>query len=237
MHRDLLDLLQCPRPHDPSWLVAVVTRANGAELIEAALACPLCGAEFAIASGVAHFGATAVDDPERERSNDPNRTPAPAHAVHGASADDLPDAERVAALLGDLRGGYPILLTGRYARVGAKLGSLIDVPQVWLEAPSDTATPSALDALPHSRLTGAPALPFGANVLAGAAIDPQHASDALLSRVVGALRHQARLLTSAAVPVPASLTLLARDALEWVAQANATAGGLVALHRRPPAPG
>ncbi|MFY7947713.1 MAG: hypothetical protein ACOVRP_00720, partial [Gemmatimonas sp.] len=55
MLRDLLDALRCPRPHDESWLVAMVHHAEGADLRDADLACPVCGAEFVIHEGVARF--------------------------------------------------------------------------------------------------------------------------------------------------------------------------------------
>jgi len=204
MFRDLLDALRCPRDHEESWLVAMVSKATGPILLEAELACPLCGAEFIVREGVAHFG-----------------EPAPAVSAR------VPDPERVAALLGVTGGHQPVLLTGHYARAGAALSALSDAPQLWLDAPPDAApTGPAI-----SQITGASRLPLGADTLAAAAIDAVHTHPALLQSIVRAVRQGGRIVAPAETPLPDTLRALARDAQEWVAETTTRPSGLTQLRR------
>ncbi|MBY0491518.1 MAG: hypothetical protein K2R93_16900 [Gemmatimonadaceae bacterium] len=205
MHRDLLDALRCPHPHDESWLVAMVTRADGPQLVTADLACPVCGADVAIRDGIAEFAG-------------------PVPAI-GAGA---PEVDRLAALLGVTGSPLPVLLTGAYARAGAGLAALIEAPQLWLDAPADAAPTVPL----LSRLRGAPRLPLGVETLAAAAVDAVHAGDAMLASIVRAVRVGGRIVAPASVPLPATLTLLARDDQEWVAETTTRASGLIELRRR-----
>jgi hypothetical protein len=205
MLRDLLDALRCPHPHEESWLVAVVARAEGPQLITADLACPICGADVAVREGIAHFGGA----------------PAPASAA-------FPNAERLAALLGVTGGALPILLTGAYTRAGAALGGLTETPQVWLDAPPDADASSPW----LSRLAGAPRLPLGVETVAAAAVDAAHARDAMLTSIVRAVRVGGRVVAPASIPVPATLKTLAQDDQEWVAETTTRASGLIELRRR-----
>ena len=205
MHRDLLDALRCPHQHDESWLVAMVSRANGAHLIDADLACPVCGADFPVRNGVAWFGA-----PPR------------------ASGDQAIDTERLAALLSVNGGSRPILLTGAYTRAGAALATLIDVPQLWLDAPEDADRQVPL----LSQLAGSARLPLGVDTMAAAAVDAPHGDAEFLGSIVRALSVGAHVVAPVSVVMPAELKALARDAHEWVAEVTTRASGLVELRRR-----
>jgi uncharacterized protein YbaR (Trm112 family) len=205
MLRDLLDALRCPHDHEESWLVAVVREADGPQLIDAALACPVCGAEFLVRHGVADFGGPPL-----------------------GSGPDTPDAERLAALLGVSGGHRPLLLTGHYARAGAALSAFTTAPQIWLDAPEDANR--ELPAL--SCVRGAGRLPMGVDTLAAAAIDARHASPAMLASIARAVGQGGRMVAPAATPVPETLRVLARDATEWVAETTTRASGLIELRRR-----
>ncbi len=208
MQRDLLDALRCPRPHDESWLVAVVHVASGSELIEAALACPVCGAEYRVADGVAHF----------------SEAPVPAH-------DTWPTDDhliRLAALLGVAESQQPIALVGRYAASSAPLASYVAAPQLLVNA---VAGPRAVGA---SCIVVADRLPLGVDTLAAVAVDAGNASASMLESAARALRLGGRLVAPADAPLPAGLRELARDATEWVAETTTRASGLVELRRRAP---
>ncbi len=185
--------------------MAVVLEAHGPQLVAADLACPVCGAEFLLRGGIARFGA-----------------PVPSIAAHH------PDAERLAALLGMTGGTVPVLLTGAYARAGAALAALVDVPQVWLDAPDDADT----DVPMLSRLVGTTRLPLGVETLAAAAVDRAHAEAPMVSSITRALRVGGRLVAPTSVERPADLKELARDAHEWVAESTTRASGLIELRRR-----
>ncbi len=205
MHRDLLDALRCPRDHEESWLVAMVARSTGVTLVDADLACPMCGAEFTVRESRATFGGA-----ERVASE-------------GQSA-----ATRVAALLGAASGQSPLLLTGHYARAGAAIAELVDVPQLWLDAPADADANVPM----LSRLYRADRLPLGIETISAAAVDPVHGGSQMLTSIIRALRVGGRVLTSTVVERPGDLREIARDSEEWVAETTKRASGLVELRRR-----
>lgn len=215
MLRDLLDSLRCPRPHEETWLVAMVHRADGPSLLEADLACPVCGGEYVVADGVARFD--ALTPVTSDRQIDPQRA-APV------------DATRVAALLGVTEGHLPILLAGPYATAGHAIGDLVPVPQLWLNAPHDASSPD----VPTSAIEVLGRVPLGVETLAGAAVDAAHAEPAMLDSVVRAVRRGGRVIAPADTPLPAGVQELARDAHEWVAEVTTRASGLVELRRRAP---
>ncbi len=55
MHRSLIDLLACPRCHDPRPLEASVETESGDEIVAGRLICPGCQAETPIRDGVPRF--------------------------------------------------------------------------------------------------------------------------------------------------------------------------------------
>jgi uncharacterized protein YbaR (Trm112 family) len=208
MLRDLLDALRCPHNHVESWLVAMVHRADGPRLLDADLACAVCGAEFVVREGVAVF--------------------ADAHAV--ANSDEAVDPLRIAAQLGVTEGFLPLLLAGHYARAGAAVAALVPIPQVWINA-----TPTPQDArAPVSRLQVGDRLPLGVATLAAAAVDAAHATPGLLHGLARAVRPGGRLVAPVHTPLPAGVRELARDDREWVAEVTVHASGLVELRRRAP---
>lgn len=208
MQRDLLDSLRCPRPHDESWLVAVVHVASGSELIEAQLACPVCGAEYRVAHSVAHFS----DDTVPEHDTWP--------------ADD--QLLRLAALLGVVESLQPVALVGRYAASSAPLASYVASPQLLVNAAGGRRAVGA------SRIVVADKLPLGVDTLAAVAVDAANASVSMLESAVRALRLGGRLVAPADAPIPAGMRELARDETEWVAETITRASGLVELRRRAP---
>jgi uncharacterized protein YbaR (Trm112 family) len=107
MQRDLLDALRCPGTHEESWLVAMVLEASGSSLLVAELACPVCGAEFRIVNGIAHF-------------EDSTPVASPALPSEPYTRDM---ALRLAALLGVAESQLPVGLVGRYTAASGALAS------------------------------------------------------------------------------------------------------------------
>ena len=214
MQRDLLDALRCPGTHEESWLVAMVLEASGSALLEAELACPVCGAEFRIANGLARFTGVAPV------------TPLTLTLPFAPVTSDL--VLRLAALLGVAESTLPVALVGRYAAASVALASLVSAPQLLVNSGPALPAPGA------SCIVVADRLPLGVQTLAAIAVDAAHASPALLESAVRALRLGGRLVAPAAAPVPPGMRELARDATEWVAETTARASGLVELRRRAP---
>lgn len=211
MLRDLLDALRCPNPHAESWLVAVVHETDGLTLVAADLACPVCGAEFAITEGVAYFGTPAVPTPSRQ----------PTHAD---------DPMRLAALLGAAVGDTPLLLSGRYALTGNAIAELVNVPQLWVNAPAESRPSSPRT----SQMIVGAQLPLGVATLAAAALDVTDATATMLESVMRAVKQGGRIVAPVSVPRPEALKELARDDREWVAEVTTRASGLIELRRRAP---
>lgn len=190
-------------------------------MLDAEMACPLCGAEYAVAQGEAWF----------------NGKPAAVIEPAPRSKEVLaPDVERLAAQLGVMGGMAPVLLAGRYGAVAADYAALTGAPVVVI-----TESPVVL-AMAHpgvSVLHIGPRVPLGAGTLAAAAFDamPTDATT-LMASVARAVRGRGRLLAPVEHVVPAaligSLRELARDETEWVAELTAASSGLVALRRSPP---
>ncbi len=211
MLRDLLDALRCPNTHAESWLVAIVHATDGLTLVAADLACPVCGAEFAITGGLAHFGT-------------------PARHASSPHADQPSEPIRLAALLGLSDGDTPVLLSGRYALAGHAIAELVNVPQLWVNAPAsvDATAPRT------SQMQVGARLPLGVATLAAAAIDQLDATEAMLDSVGRAVKPGGRIVAPVSVPRPDALKELARDDREWVAEVTTRASGLIELRRRAP---
>ena len=212
MQRDLLDALRCPGTHEESWLVAMVLEASGSSLLVAELACPVCGAEFRIVNGIAHFaGATPAAPPAW-----PSEPYTPAMAL------------RLAALLGVAESQLPVALVGRYTAASSALASLVSAPQLLINGSPVIPGPGV------SCIVVADRLPLGVESLAAIAVDATHATATFLDSATRALRLGGRLVAPADAPVPAGMRELARDTTEWVAETTARASGLVELRRRAP---
>ncbi|MEN9591792.1 MAG: hypothetical protein RJA21_244 [Gemmatimonadota bacterium] len=211
MQRDLLDALRCPGTHEESWLVAMVLEASGSSLLVAELACPVCGAEFRIVNGIAHFaGSTPV---------------APPAWPSELYSRDM--ALRLAALLGVAESQLPVALVGRYTAASGALTSLVSAPQLLING-------SVIPGPGVSCLVVADRLPLGVESLAAIAVDAAHATATFLDSATRALRLGGRLVAPADAPVPAGMRELARDTTEWVAETTTRASGLVELRRRAP---
>ncbi len=214
MQRDLLDALRCPGTHEESWLVAMVLEANGSTLLVAELACPVCGAEFRISDGVAHFADVAT---------------APLVTTAMPSEPYTSDMVlRLAALLGVAESQLPVALVGRYAAASGVLASFVAAPQLLVNSGPAIPAPGV------SRIMVADRLPLGVETLAAIAVDDAHASPALLESAARALRLGGRLVAPADAPIPAGMRELARDDSEWVAETTVRASGLIELRRRAP---
>jgi len=217
MHRDLLDALRCPAPHEESWLVAMVHRAEGPVLHDVDLACPHCQREFTVRDRVADFRVDVA-------AESPPRNVLQAHA---------PDALRLAALLGlspdEQPAARPVLLAGVYASASRALSEVTRVPQVLVNA-SEPPEHVRLEAV--SVLRVGHALPLGVATLDAAALDTAHANATFVASVVRAIRAKGRLVAPVHLPVPEGVRELARDDCEWVGEVVAQASGLVELRRQ-----
>jgi hypothetical protein len=208
MHVDLIDRLRCIDSHEDSWLVAAATETIDRNIIVGVLGCPVCSAEYAVADGdvwySSHWATVTAGVAER------------------AAEVDVDDAMRLAALLGiDERGGLYALqgAEGRFAGALEPMGSV----QLMLFDP-----PPGVRALAIVRGAGE-RIPLAARALRGIAIES--AAAALVEAAARALAPRGRLVAPADAPVPAGITVLARDARQWVGEADAPSSPPVTLRR------
>ena len=88
----LVDILRCPTPHDETWLVASIDRAEERDIIEGMLGCPICLAEYPIRDGIVYFA--------ERRAPIRRAPPDETEAMRLAAALDLTDARMTAVLQG-----------------------------------------------------------------------------------------------------------------------------------------
>ena len=99
----LVDILRCVNPHNETWLVASIERAEDRFIIDGTLGCPTCLAEYPIRDGIVYFT-------ERVPS-DANVQPDEGEAMRLAAALDLTEP-RMTALLQGTRGAHAQLIRG-----------------------------------------------------------------------------------------------------------------------------
>src|SRR5688572_5757466 len=92
MFVELLEQLRCPRSHEESRLIASAARTDARHIVDGILGCPVCGAEFAIRSGITYFD----DTPHSPTAEHPSADT----AMRLAAFLELTDARGFALLCG-----------------------------------------------------------------------------------------------------------------------------------------
>jgi len=206
MRLELAERLRCPGAHAPTPLIVVAQETHDRVLHRAIVGCAVCGLEARIASGV-----LTLPSGFAVRRADDGVDPT-------ADVADVADVERLAALLHLDAPGGAILLAGGYARFGAPLASGYGVQAIALVPPEVTRG-------------AAPAIPFTDATFRAAAVEGL--PDASLADLARVIAPGGRIVAPTTVELPVGVSLLARDAREWVAASDgAGQGGVVALKRR-----
>ena len=206
MRLELAERLRCPGAHAPTPLIVVAQETHDRVLHRAIVGCAVCGLEARIASGV-----LTLPSGFAARRADDGVDPT-------ADVADVADVERLAALLHLDAPGGAILLAGGYARFGAPLASGYGVQAIALVPPAVTRG-------------AAPAIPFTDATFRAAAVEGL--PDASLADLARVIAPGGRIVAPTTVELPVGVSLLARDAREWVAASDgAGQGGVVALKRR-----
>jgi len=187
----LVDILRCPNPHDDTWLVASIDRAEARDIVHGTLGCPKCLAEYPIRDGVVRFSDRVPRPPLRAvREED---------AIRLAAALDLTDARMTAVLQGEWGALAPVIR-------GVSPAQLLLVNPPEGIASGDGISIVLADAAPVARAA------------ASAAAFDAGAGTAMIASLVGALRGGGRVVGPAQHAPPPGLTELARDDELWVAR-------------------
>lgn len=198
----LADIFRCPADHEETSLVLSVDAWLGQRVERGVLGCPRCRSRYPIASGSIDF--RSVRD-------------IPIPLLTDSSASD--EVDRVQALLNLADPGGVILLTGRYAALGAELARRIEITCLLIGATSESE--SCVGMMVDGRL------PLAAGSLRAAAAEaPLQA----LPELVRAIRGAGRLLLDGE-PLPTGVHQLASD--ERSALGEVLASAQVIPLRRP----
>jgi uncharacterized protein YbaR (Trm112 family) len=187
----LVDSLRCPNVHEETWLVASIDRAEDRDIKEGFLGCPSCMAEYPIRDGIVYFSSDAA--------RGEFVAPREAEAMRLAAALDLTDP-RMSAVLQGAWGAHAPIVRG-----------LTPAQLILVNPPEGVISGDGISIAIADRA------PIAAASMDAAAADAS-ASPAMVASLQSTLRGGKRMLAPVAVPLPPSLTELARDADVWVAQ-------------------
>ena len=210
MFVELIETLRCPRPHEDAQLVASSTRTEARHIVDGVLGCPVCGAEFTIANGVARFG-------EQPQATQPE-APDPETAMRIAAFLELTDARGFA------------LLCGRWGAHVDQVQRLTETQLVLVNPPSDVPADVAAGVVLTSE-----GMPFAAGSARALALDGPASSDFITS-AIRAVRAGGRVLGPASLALPEDVTEIARDARMWVGEKTAASDAtprLVSIKKAP----
>lgn len=194
MFVEFIETLRCPRPHDETPLVASALRTEERHIVDGVLGCPVCGAEFTIADGVARFG-----EPETLAAGE---RPSTETAMRLAAFLELTDARGFA------------LLFGGWGSHADQVRRLSDTPLLLVNPPATAVADVA------AVLVTGDDLPLAGGSARAAALDLL-ASDSLIRSAIRAVKMRGRVLGPLALALPDGLTELVRDDRVWVAEKTA----------------
>lgn len=214
MHVDAIQHLICPAAHDPAALVASAWEQHDHRIVQGALGCPRCGAEYPIREGVADF--RQPNAAERAPSAEVSEPPNEAAVVRLAAQLDLSEPGRL------------VLLLGAYAALAPALSVMFDAQ--CLVAGAEGGLERHVAALASVMRVGA-SLPLAQASLHGVAMDDPHVALMGLTQACAILRPRGRLVAPAGAPAGTGMTELARDEREWVATRTLDGGPVVTLKR------
>jgi uncharacterized protein YbaR (Trm112 family) len=205
MFVELLETLRCPRPHEDSSLIASATRTDARHIVEGTLGCPVCGAEFAIRSGITYFD----DAPPSLPSEHP-------------SADT---AMRLAAFLELTDGRGFALLCGRWGVHADQINRIAQTPLVLVNSPENVGGEIA------AIIRSADAAPFAPGSAQAVALD-ERVSPALSASLVHVVRPGGRVIGPTTVAVPPTVAEVVRDDQIWIAEkVDSRSPALVSIRR------
>ncbi len=198
MHIELTEMLRCPERHEEGFLVLSTGEMLGRMVRSGMLGCPVCGKEYPIVRGVAHFSGGGMRDAGSVASGEP---------THLASRISHPaDVQTLQALL-DLSGpgGY-VLLLGSAAQHAVGLAGLMGgIHFVGVNAPDDVEELPVLSLLACETM-----IPLRQKVGRAAVVGPDRLGPEWLAEARRVLLPGRRLvIESERVATPAGLTQLA----------------------------
>jgi hypothetical protein len=194
----LVDVLRCVRrpPHEDTWLVASIDRAEDRDIIEGVLGCPSCSAEYPIHEGVVHFSSRAARRPYRPASEE--------------------DAVRVAAALDLVEARMTAVLHGSWAACAPLIRGFSPAQLLLVNPPAGMTTGDGIS------IVLSDVAPLAAASVNAVAVD-EDADATMTASLVASLRGGGRMIGPVTVAIPGDLVEIARDEDLWVARLDAGA--------------
>ena len=190
----LVDILRCVNPHEETWLVASIERAEDRFIIDGTLGCPICLAEYPIRDGVVYFteaeiqsGSVSPEEPE---------------AMRLAAALDLTEPRKTALLQGS-RGAHAHLIRG-----------FSPAQLILLNPPRGSTSGDGVSVIVSEKV------PLAQQSVDAIAVDDSFRLEESGATTLPALKRGGRLLAPVSTPVPNGFNELARDDDVWVAQVD-----------------
>ncbi|HEY4217462.1 MAG TPA: hypothetical protein VGM67_10015 [Gemmatimonadaceae bacterium] len=204
----LVDILRCVRPHEETWLVASIDRADDRYIVEGTLGCPICLTEYSIRDGVVYFA--------EER---------PAGVVEIRASEE--DAVRVAAALNLTEARMVAVLHGAWGAHAQLVRGLSPAQLLLLNGPASMTSGDGIS------LLVADTAPLAQGSVDAVAVDAS-ATETMVASLVRSLRREGRMLGPPSLAVPDGLVEIARDDDGWVARLDVkvTVSAPVQLKRR-----
>lgn len=187
----LVDVLRCPVPHEETWLVASIERAESRDIREGTLGCPKCLAEYAVREGVVMFSETV------------------ARGAFAAPREN--EATRLAAVLDLTDPRMTALLHGAWGAHAPLMGGVSPAQLLLVNPPEGVVSGDGISIVLADRA------PLAQRSVDAVAIGAD-ASEPMIASLLLALRGGKRVLAPASVAVPEGVRELARDADVWVGE-------------------
>lgn len=201
MHIELIDLLRCPRDHEETWLVATLNAVQDRFVLKAKLGCPVCGASYPIANGIADL---RTDRGERATAN---------------IDIDPEEAVRIAALLNLTAPNSVVILEAHNAIHAQRISEITECKMIALNP-----TGAVEDSEAVATVLCDTRIPFASRSIAAAACE----SEKVIQDVPRIIRDGGRALLPVDSAIPAGLIEIARDERNLLAE---SIGNIVALRR------
>lgn len=206
MYIELIDLLRCPRDHAESWLVAAFRSMDGRVVLEGKLGCPICFSSFPIEGGVADLRVAGASDYD---------------FIAESFAPQHDEAVRAAALMGLVKPGSLVVLSGESARLAQKVSELTEARVIAFN-PAMAVAESERVAVVLSNMR----FPFASGSVDGIILN--ESTCAFVTDAARILRPGGRIVTPLDSLPPGNFRELARDDMVAVFE---LAGPLIPLSR------
>jgi hypothetical protein len=196
---ELLDLLRCVNSHEDTWLVASFRSVTNRFMDSGTLGCPQCSTMYLVEKGIGDF-TLGAEVPECDAQR--------LEASH--KREEI--ATRAGAYLNATEPGATIVLGGIWAFAAAELSEMAGVRVIALNAATEVKETERV-----GLVNVAARIPLAPNSALGVALDAWFPAG-IVASAAQVVRPGGRIVGPSGLEPPAGMTILAHDAMYWIAQ-------------------